>query len=244
MEYRLACHIGQIMRDAYTKKNGTYVPETCITDRGKPGKGPKILPDFKGEFHLRAYGYNYKKSEKERHEALKRTIKAVGDILEVERHLVLAMNKQADPEIREIMRSDVEYIKKLNKKGGINESYWTTSNPCLPGQIMRDVYTKKNGTYVDAVCIDDKGKPGKGPKTLPKFDDKFHLRAYGYSYKKSEKERHDALRRTVADVGSIREVEGRLVLAMNYQANPRIKEILREDVEFMKAWYKKSKQKN
>ena len=58
------CKTGEILREAYdrksyhrkgyVKKDGTmvpstyvhraHVPATCITDRGKPGKGSKILP--------------------------------------------------------------------------------------------------------------------------------------------------------------------------------------------------------
>lgn len=39
---------------------------------------------------------------------------------------------------------------------------------CGRGKIWRKGYTTKKGTKVKGACIIDRGKPGKGPKTLPK----------------------------------------------------------------------------
>ncbi len=60
---------------------------------------------------------------------------------------------------------------------------------CGRGKIRREAYTR-NGTRVASTCIIDRGKKGKGPKTLPK-PRKGSL--YGWKKKGSNTERHGAL---------------------------------------------------
>lgn len=38
---------------------------------------------------------------------------------------------------------------------------------CPAGKIRRKAYTTRKGVKVKSTCVPDKGKPGKGPKTLP-----------------------------------------------------------------------------
>lgn len=38
------CSQGMIARKAFRRKDGSYVKASCVLDRGRPGKGPKILP--------------------------------------------------------------------------------------------------------------------------------------------------------------------------------------------------------
>uniref|UniRef100_A0A6C0CA95 N-acetyltransferase domain-containing protein n=1 Tax=viral metagenome TaxID=1070528 RepID=A0A6C0CA95_9ZZZZ len=95
------CLSGQITRKAYVKKNG---------------KGPETLPPLKNEFHLRSFGYSYKKTPKARQEALRKAAQSVGDTLAVYRRLNLARNKQGDENIRKIMGDDVEYMKNYYRR--------------------------------------------------------------------------------------------------------------------------------
>ena len=91
------------------------------------GKRPVMLPPFKNDFHLRNFGYNHKKSTKERREVLRDAADTVGDTLAVYRRLNLAKNKQRDSEIRGIMAEDAEYMRTYYRKtkkqiGGHDES--------------------------------------------------------------------------------------------------------------------------
>lgn len=125
-------------RKSYDKGNGThvsesdveatYVPPTCIPDRGGPGKGPYTLPPIKEEeVKLRKYGYSVHKSTDKRHKALDEASDET-DTLLVLRHLNLIRNYQADPYAKEIMNQDMEYMKKKyskirEKKGPAHGTY-------------------------------------------------------------------------------------------------------------------------
>lgn len=131
-----------------------------------------------------------------------------------------------------------------------------SNNNCEPGEIerkgyrrkgyQRNEYVRKNGTVVPAsyvsaanvpsTCINDLGKPGKGPKTLPKPGDKVHLTQYGYSIHKPTNLRRAALRAATKDYNTL-VVLRRLNLLRNYQAIPENKEIFTDDVEYMKKLY-------
>lgn len=123
---------------------------------------------------------------------------------------------------------------------------------CPSGYILRDgylrkAYVKKTGvhipeSYVKETCIIDRGKPGKGPKTLPRPDNLVHLRDYGYSYKKSDADRHRALRDAAKDTDTLL-VLRRMNLLRNYQAIPEIKDVFSEDVDYMSKFYQKEKNK-
>ena len=128
---------------------------------------------------------------------------------------------------------------------------------CPKGEILRKGYYRKGhesylkhsgktinvkGTYIKPVCIIDRGKPGHGPKTLPPLGNEIHLSDYGYSTKLSDKERHDALLRA-ARASDLLLVERRLNLARNYQAYPIPKEIMTQDVNFLKNLYHKERNK-
>jgi hypothetical protein len=67
------------------------------------------------------------------------------------------------------------------------------------------IYPKPRTTTVKAVCIKDRGLPGKGPRsgtgigTLKKGD----LSRYGYNYHKDVKERHEALLKAMSVYGPL-----------------------------------------
>lgn len=113
---------------------------------------------------------------------------------------------------------------------------------------QRKGYIKKDGsvippTYVSAAnveptCIKDMGKPGKGPKTLPKPNGYIRLSKYGYAIHKSKNQRRAALRAATKDYNTLA-VLRRLNLLRNFQAIPENKEIFSNDVEYMKKLYSK-----
>lgn len=136
---------------------------------------------------------------------------------------------------------------------------------CGPDEILRNgffrrshirkSYINKNGTKipkilvskskVNPVCIKNIGKPGKGPKTLPRPDNKFRLTPFGYAINKSTSERRKALRDASRKYG-VKAVYLRLNLLRNYQAIPENKKKFNEDIIYMKMLfepYRKKKQK-
>nr|QBK88212.1 MAG: hypothetical protein LCMAC202_05740 [Marseillevirus LCMAC202] len=110
------CPPGKIRRKAYTRKDGTYVKSTCVPDVGQPGKTParkKVLPvPVKG--NLSKYGYFDVKNTtpKVRRAALLKAVKAAGYATIVRRvNLIANYNKLSKPEVHEIMRSDMDWMK-------------------------------------------------------------------------------------------------------------------------------------
>ena len=76
----LKCPKYEIERSGYSfdKKPGVHVQvkPTCIIDRGKPGKGPKLIIIPKEDKKiLSEYGYSLSKSYEERIKSIKKAIK-------------------------------------------------------------------------------------------------------------------------------------------------------------------------
>ena len=97
---------------AYPKKSSTVVQSACIKDVGLSGKGPQeIAPLRKGE--LIKHGYVYRKSELERHEALRKAIKEFG-VLGVYRKLdaVAKLSVRAAPKASVIFKKDRDWVRK------------------------------------------------------------------------------------------------------------------------------------
>jgi len=117
----MKCPKGQIervgyTRRAYTRKDGTrvhetFVPPTCIEDRGSVGKGPKTLPQPDPNFSLRRFGYSIKESPEERERALRRASKEYGTLPTLRRLNLIANFNKWNPEVENEMRDDVEYLK-------------------------------------------------------------------------------------------------------------------------------------
>lgn len=120
---------------------------------------------------------------------------------------------------------------------------------CGRGQIRRKSYERKahsrkgsikvSRTHVPSTCTKDMGNPGKTPKSkkvLPEPGDKLHLSHYGYSTHNSPAARHTALMKASKDEPMLA-VLRRLVLLSNYQADPRAKAVMKEDVDYMKGRY-------
>ena len=109
------CPKGQIERVGYTyEKKSTItsskklikVSPTCIEDKGKPGKGPKLIimpPEDKDL--LGKYGYELKKNHEERIKALKKAYKENS-------HLKILRHVNA---IRTLQKSNERNYNKLDK---------------------------------------------------------------------------------------------------------------------------------
>ncbi|AKI80314.1 putative N-acetyltransferase [Acanthamoeba polyphaga mimivirus] len=139
----------------------------------------------------------------------------------------------------------------------------SSNNQCPPGEILREGYyrhgyerrgfkrssgtyippTEVSEAYVPPTCIIDRGKPGKGPRILPKPGNDLHLSWYGYAVHESERDRHRALVEASQENDPL-EVLRRLNLLRNYQAYPDVKDIMSQDVKFMSDLYAKYKERN
>lgn len=148
--------------------------------------------------------------------------------------------------------------KRSNKRSN-NRSNKSRSK-CARGEIeregyyrkgyMRNSFRRKDGTFVPSTyvsgaevpptCVKDMGKPGKGPRILPKPSGKLHLHKYGYAIRKSEANRRAALRAASRDNDTL-EVLRHLNLLRNYQPIPENKAIFSQDVEYMKNLYAREK---
>lgn len=95
----IKCPKGQILRVSLTKS-------TCITDKGKPGKGPKLIeiPD-EDKGLLSKYGYSLKKNHEERIIAIKKAIHNYTK-LKIIRHINA---------LRTLQKSNEIYYKKLDR---------------------------------------------------------------------------------------------------------------------------------
>ena len=111
------CGQGYILRKGYTRSSGSHVSAACTPDKGKPGKTPpsrQTLPAFKGDISLREFDYSTHASTQQRHVALKEAALEHGE-LTVLRHLNLARNYQADPQAKQVMGQDVNFLSKMYK---------------------------------------------------------------------------------------------------------------------------------
>jgi hypothetical protein len=119
------------------------------------------------------------------------------------------------------------------------------SKKCSQNQIERSAYTRKtkNKTLVKvkANCIEDRGKKGKGPYTLPPITNNLELSRYGYSLKKSQQSRRKSLR-DASKKNSALPVLRRVNLIRNYSKSyPANYTKLSADVEYMKKYYARIK---
>lgn len=121
---RNPCGPGEILRTAFTRKGFTRkttdgkkirvgssrVKETCVKDKGKPGKGPQLIPPLKRGL-LSQYGYTMNASEDERRGALDEAAKNL-DTLEILRHLrALVTLQRANPSVHDNMIKDFTYFR-------------------------------------------------------------------------------------------------------------------------------------
>jgi hypothetical protein len=117
------------------------------------------------------------------------------------------------------------------------------SKACPKGKIMRKGYTRKDGSRVKRSCVKDMGKPGKGPKTLPKIEEEGLLRTYGYKLSDNAAKRKAVLQKAAKAEGPLK-IQRHLNLIRNYTAAGPNKRKLNVDVEVMKKLYAAHKKKH
>ena len=132
---------------------------------------------------------------------------------------------------------------------------------CPPGQILRKAYTrhyttavrkrgftvKKSGKeyrvhpneksmYVEARCIKDRGLPGKGPRSGKGIGPlrKGELSSYGYSFRSSDSQRHEALRKAVDEYGALSVVHKLDAIAkLTLRTSPKAHRVFAEDKDWI-----------
>ena len=110
-------------------------------------------------------------------------------------------------------------------------------------KVTRKPYTRADGTHVKGTTYytTDRGKPGKGPKTLPPIpkEPSHSLSQYGYKVSDAEAKRHKSLDKAAKDKGYL-PVLRRLNLIRNYQPkeNATIKQKMSKDVKYLSNKYK------
>ena len=118
-------------------------------------------------------------------------------------------------------------------------------NRCPPGKLMREGYTRRDGTQVDPSCVKNMGAPGRGEKLIP-LSNKHMLSKSGYSdvVKMSTRDRHQALLRASkkeSPVSVIRALTARANLTS--RTNPQVSKIFKKDQEWLSKLYAKAKEK-
>tara|TARA_B110000495_G_C22579498_1_gene348184 strand:- start:59 stop:448 length:390 start_codon:yes stop_codon:yes gene_type:complete len=116
------CRVGYV-RKSYKKKNGTVVKAVvvapkCIKDKGKPGKGPKILPKIlKGkEGSLVRLGYSIDENQGIRKVALKKAVNAYGLGTVIKKiNYIRILNKSNKTKYNKLTK-DIEYLQKMKVK--------------------------------------------------------------------------------------------------------------------------------
>lgn len=125
------CGKGQIERVGYsyikkkTNKKISISP-TCIKDKGKPGKGLKLIkiPDYDVGL-LSKYGYSLAENHENRIKSLKKAIKENSE-LKILRHLnAIRTLMKSNPKYYNKLDKDMKWIQKdySNKTGGNNELF-------------------------------------------------------------------------------------------------------------------------
>lgn len=131
------CPKGQILRNgyrrsAYTRENGTFVEATlvapeCIKGQGAPGKGPKLITFNPVDHILSDHGYIHVKdmTEKQRHDALLKVIRAVGHDFGKRQSLIYVIKaltaratvtKKTSPESSKAFKDDQKWASELLKE--------------------------------------------------------------------------------------------------------------------------------
>ena len=110
------CGRGQIRRAAFTRrlaKSGkrTRVASRCVRNMGAPGKGKKLIGTLKKGL-LSKYGYKAQNNAAERHEALKKAVKAYG-ALSVLRKLnaVAVYTRRTSPGVSAVFKADMKWVR-------------------------------------------------------------------------------------------------------------------------------------
>lgn len=118
---------------------------------------------------------------------------------------------------------------------------------CPKGEILRVGYSyekKKTGKHVEVkeTCINDKGKPGKGPKIIiiPEEDTGL-LGDYGYSLKKKYEDRIKAIKKATQDHSKLKILRHINALRTLQKSNEKNYNKLDKDLKWIQEHYDKIK---
>jgi hypothetical protein len=119
------CSTNEIERDGYSYKNKSGkqvdVKPTCIKDKGKPGKGEKLINFPEEDVGLLSkYGYKLKNSHEKRVESLKKAIKDNSE-LKILRHVnAIRTLQKSNEKLYNKLDKDMKWLQKdyQNQKGG------------------------------------------------------------------------------------------------------------------------------
>jgi hypothetical protein len=148
------------------------------------------------------------------------------------------------------------------KAAGLTNKTLNLRKACPPGQILRKAYVrrfktnvrergytvkrgsqmyraypKKSTTVVQAACVKDVGLPGKGPQEIAPLR-KGELMKYGYSYRKSDLERKEALRKAIKEykaLGVYRKLDA--VAKLSTRAAPRASAVFKKDRNWVRKHF-------
>ena len=240
-----SCPKGQILRrgykrSAYTKEDGTFVDSTlvapeCIKNRGKPGKGPKLIKISNVDHVLSDHGYVHVKdmTESQRHSALRKIIKDLSkdygmqitlDNLIWQLRARGTLTKTTSPESSKAFIADQRWISSLLKE-----------------------WKEKHG--------DDDKKDKKKMRLIILGPEQHLLSAHGYVNITgvAEDKRHAILRkvyRELAKVKGSQESFLTLIHYLNARANlgltksPESSKLMKKDADYISGLYSEWKEKH
>jgi len=110
------CIKGEIVREGFKKKNGTWVKPCCIKDIGAKGKGIQRFVLEKGT--LSRFGYHDIKNLKqsERRASLKKAINKLKPTTVMKKvNALYVLNKNKDSKLARLFKKDVKYVRSLPK---------------------------------------------------------------------------------------------------------------------------------
>ena len=109
---------------------------------------------------------------------------------------------------------------------------------CPKGKILKKSYTTKKGTKVKPTCIQDQGKPGKGPVlfTIPEKDEGL-LGDYGYELKISHEKRVKAIKKSIKNNGKLKILRFLVAIRTLNKSNERYFTKLDKDVKWVQKNY-------
>lgn len=119
------------------------------------------------------------------------------------------------------------------------------SDKCPPGQIERVGYTYKKKTTkktvkVQKTCVEDQGKPGKGPKLIkmPAYDEGL-LSDYGYTLKLSHENRVKAIKKSLKENNKLKILQHINALRTLHKSNEKLYNKLDKDLKWIQSVYDK-----
>lgn len=103
---------------------------------------------------------------------------------------------------------------------------------CGRGKILRSPYRRKDGTYVKAACVPDKGAPGKTPASKRVLPEPVAGDLGVWKRDMPAGKRHESLRKVVERRGC-RKVIGSLTLLRNLTADRGTKAVAKADAQWL-----------